>query len=310
MNRFRNFFLSVSIFSMAAASSQVVQSIPPDSPGAKSLRVHRIWTVFYHPRFSYELPVPPGVRATGVPEEEPEPKFVSGDRSFQMSAWGGMSPQSSASLVETQWRQAQARYPGEISYQRRGSTWFVVSGTDRNGIEFYEKFMTRGQQAAGLSISFPHSRLREFEGWVEKIEDGFRIISFGGSPPEIAPRLLNAGVSPALRQDRRREPSVIEEEEDENLTAGRTQPTDSGTAENNSKRSPDTARDTDAVKPSAQRKSSAASEKSFPVGVKVEGKPGFVYSPFSSDQKLVDVKGIPSGTKVKCPYTMKIFLVP
>ena len=33
-------------------------------------------------------------------------------------------------------------------------------------------------------------------------------------------------------------------------------------------------------------------------------------SPFSSNERMVDVTDIPSGTKVKCPYTMKIFRVP
>lgn len=32
-------------------------------------------------------------------------------------------------------------------------------------------------------------------------------------------------------------------------------------------------------------------------------------SPLSGDHRLVDVLGVPSGTKVKCPYTMKIFRV-
>lgn len=34
------------------------------------------------------------------------------------------------------------------------------------------------------------------------------------------------------------------------------------------------------------------------------------YSPFRSNATIVDVDGIRSGTKVKCPYTMKVFRVP
>jgi hypothetical protein len=44
-------------------------------------------------------------------------------------------------------------------------------------------------------------------------------------------------------------------------------------------------------------------------GIPVEGKPGFVYSPYYS-AGFVDVAGVPSGTKVRCPYTQKTFLVP
>ncbi len=47
----------------------------------------------------------------------------------------------------------------------------------------------------------------------------------------------------------------------------------------------------------------------LPFGELVPAKTGFVYSPWSK-AGLVDVSGIPTGTKVKCPYTSKIFRVP
>jgi hypothetical protein len=47
----------------------------------------------------------------------------------------------------------------------------------------------------------------------------------------------------------------------------------------------------------------------FPTAKPVEGKPGYVYSPFDST-KYVDVSGYAPGSKVKDPYSGKIFLVP
>ncbi|HUF62038.1 MAG TPA: hypothetical protein VMN36_08180 [Verrucomicrobiales bacterium] len=47
----------------------------------------------------------------------------------------------------------------------------------------------------------------------------------------------------------------------------------------------------------------------YPYGAKVPGKEGHVYSPYAQD-KIVDVRDIPHGTKVYCPFTNKIFLVP
>ncbi len=48
----------------------------------------------------------------------------------------------------------------------------------------------------------------------------------------------------------------------------------------------------------------------LPFGTPVIGKKGFVYSPFAPDKGMVDVTDIPSGTKVECPYSKKIFRVP
>ncbi|MDX6767703.1 MAG: hypothetical protein SFU85_13050 [Candidatus Methylacidiphilales bacterium] len=48
----------------------------------------------------------------------------------------------------------------------------------------------------------------------------------------------------------------------------------------------------------------------YPLGEKIAGKPGLVKSPYARYAGEVDVKGIASGTQVKCPYTGKIFIVP
>lgn len=49
---------------------------------------------------------------------------------------------------------------------------------------------------------------------------------------------------------------------------------------------------------------------SMPFGVPVPGKPGFVYSPYDKTAGMIDVKDIAPGTKVRDPYTGKVFLVP
>ena len=47
---------------------------------------------------------------------------------------------------------------------------------------------------------------------------------------------------------------------------------------------------------------------SVPMGEKVPGMPGYARSPHVG--RLVDVKGMPSGSKVICPYTQRPFVVP
>jgi hypothetical protein len=66
------------------------------------------------------------------------------------------------------------------------------------------------------------------------------------------------------------------------------------------------------AQPSTSVSSSRASAPSpaFPTGKLVPGKPGYVFSPFDKEGRYVDVSGFPSGTKVKDPWTDKIFLVP
>ena len=59
-------------------------------------------------------------------------------------------------------------------------------------------------------------------------------------------------------------------------------------------------------KPSSQAQVSTA----FPTARAVPDKPGYVFSPFDSSGRYVDVSGYAPGTKVKDPWTDKIFVVP
>ncbi len=64
----------------------------------------------------------------------------------------------------------------------------------------------------------------------------------------------------------------------------------------------------------AHPKSSSAQasypQTAFPTAKAVPDKPGYVFSPFDNSGRYVDVSGYASGTKVKDPWTDKIFVVP
>jgi len=59
--------------------------------------------------------------------------------------------------------------------------------------------------------------------------------------------------------------------------------------------------------PQAQASSTSTT---FPTAKAVPDKPGYVFSPFDSSGRYVDVSGYAPGTKVKDPWTDKIFIVP
>jgi hypothetical protein len=73
-------------------------------------------------------------------------------------------------------------------------------------------------------------------------------------------------------------------------------------------------RNTTAEKPKPSAKPAPQSVDSpsppYPTAKIVPGKPGYVFSPYDTNGGYVDVTGYTSGSKVKDPYSGKIFLVP
>lgn len=52
-------------------------------------------------------------------------------------------------------------------------------------------------------------------------------------------------------------------------------------------------------------------QSAIPWGIPVEGKPGFIRSPYSPGGGQIDVRGFPPGTEIKDPYNPgKLLLVP
>jgi len=62
------------------------------------------------------------------------------------------------------------------------------------------------------------------------------------------------------------------------------------------------------IKPSSSP--SSPTEPTFPTAKTVPGKPGYVFSPFDTKGRYIDVSGYSSGSKAKDPWTDKIFIVP
>ena len=54
----------------------------------------------------------------------------------------------------------------------------------------------------------------------------------------------------------------------------------------------------------------SSTQSEFPTAKPVPGKPGYVFSPFDPKGRYVDVSGYTPGSKVKDPWTDKIFVVP
>lgn len=63
-------------------------------------------------------------------------------------------------------------------------------------------------------------------------------------------------------------------------------------------------------RPKTSPHAASSKQAEFPTAKLVPGKPGYVFSPFDPKGRYVDVSGYTPGSKVKDPWTDKIFIVP
>jgi hypothetical protein len=65
--------------------------------------------------------------------------------------------------------------------------------------------------------------------------------------------------------------------------------------------------------PTIQRQAPASTQPvtpAYPTANPVPNHPGMVYSPYGTQDQWVDVSSFPPGSKVKCPFTGRVFLTP
>lgn len=112
-------------------------------------------------------------------------------------------------------------------------------------------------------------------------------------PPTTAGDIADPQIDPGLSAD----PNVSTAPGPNDPTTADANPTADGTTPNTA---PQTPTPPPAPEPPAE----------YPYGKPVPGSRGFVYSPYDPTAGKVDVQGFAPGTKVRCPYTGKVFRVP
>jgi hypothetical protein len=261
------------------------------------------WTTYLNQRFSFEVPVPPGLRAQSDPRRGSSCRFATDDGAFVIRAWGSsLGPQPGDPLEEA-WRSSVNQRGRRIDFQRRGNTGFVLTGVNREGAAFFEKIILGNGAVAGINLSYPAALVARFAPWVDEVERGFgfhpeaaAMRRDGGPPPpnweagaEVPPAdLLGPDAAPpAVSPGDPRQPRV-------DLTPPPESPA-VGPLEKPGPPAPQPA---------------PAKREDLPYGLPITGKKGYVYSPYGETRQQVDVTDIPTGTKVKCPYTGKVFRVP
>ena len=62
---------------------------------------------------------------------------------------------------------------GTATDQKRGNDWFALTGVTPDGTEYYRVHYTNGTQWVTLRITYPRSKSKRYDKWVERIDKAF-----------------------------------------------------------------------------------------------------------------------------------------
>lgn len=133
------------------------------------------WRIYVNERFGFLLKYPAILEAGRPPDNGAGQEFHTTDGKFSLAAQAhylrmDFDPPDS---LETRWKDDLEAYGESVKYKNKGDSWYVISGAQPNGFDFYRKVFVQGRNWVRFVITYPHSERQKYSSWVEKISEGF-----------------------------------------------------------------------------------------------------------------------------------------
>lgn len=100
----------------------------------------------------------------------PEGQVWRSDAGAELVVYAIEDPEWSTPRELVRWRKSL----DEVTYQRTGSNWAVVSGFLKDGRIFYERYILRGRLAHSVSVRYPEALRDPYDGLLKSITESLR----------------------------------------------------------------------------------------------------------------------------------------
>lgn len=128
------------------------------------------WKSYTNARFGFRLSHPPELIAGRPPDNGGGQEFHTKNEEFSLSAYGHFLMEDNS--LTKMWEEELKERGASVTYQKKGDSWFVVSGV-KGGTEFYHKTFVQDGNVAAFVITYPHAKAKQYDSWVERIAKEF-----------------------------------------------------------------------------------------------------------------------------------------
>ncbi|PZR79702.1 MAG: hypothetical protein DLM52_00675 [Chthoniobacterales bacterium] len=131
------------------------------------------WKEYANARFGFVLSYPASLIAGREAMNGDGCEFHSPDGEFSLAAFGHFFVPGSGDSFEKRWQEELDDADATITYKRKTSNWYVVSGVTKSGTEYYHKLYRKRASWASFHITYPHAEAKKYDSWVAQIEKKF-----------------------------------------------------------------------------------------------------------------------------------------
>ena len=131
------------------------------------------WKTYINKKFGYSIEYPARASSNSVLETEKGRLFeIPGEKYSQHVGVGSMGDKS---LDEFYKITLDFYKDTKITYKVKRKDWFVVSGVNKEGEEYYYKLYRKGgQKYLSFHLRYPHAKNKTYDRYVERIAKSFK----------------------------------------------------------------------------------------------------------------------------------------
>jgi hypothetical protein len=130
------------------------------------------WNTCSTPKTQYVMQIPASLIHSTAPVAT-GCAFQTPDGEFNVEAVVQSAAAAQDETLESRMQKEIELLVGTVTYQKKGDTWFVLSGVTPDGTEYYRKLYIAGSQWVTLRITYPHAQNKKYDKWVTRMEKTF-----------------------------------------------------------------------------------------------------------------------------------------
>jgi hypothetical protein len=132
------------------------------------------WKNEVNNRWGFSLSYPGSLIPEPVPANGGGRRYHSADQEVSLVAFGSHThPDVFGETLNGFWKKELADRGDTVTYKLKKEDFYVVSGVNQNGYEFYHKVFCYPTYWVEFEITYPHSKRQRYDAWVDRIAREF-----------------------------------------------------------------------------------------------------------------------------------------